>query len=179
MKIFKSRMSVYDIVQISLFSSFIAVCAIITVNIGIVPINLALVAVYLSGYLLYSFKAFLSVAIYVLIGCVGIPVFAGFKGGFAVILGPTGGFILSYLLVALIVGTGARYFKRKTAMMCLLMGLGLIVCYLLGTLWFSIYLKTEFLKAFSVCVLPFIPFDIGKILITAILGKRIVRAKFN
>lgn len=179
MKIIRRTMSAYDIVQISLFSAFISVCSIITINIGIVPINFALVAIFITGYLLDSFKSFFSVLVYILLGCVGIPVFAGFKGGFSVILGPTGGFILSYLFVVLIVGLGAKYFKKRMTIMCLFMGLGLIVCYLFGTLWFSINLKTEFVKAFSVCVLPFIPFDIGKIFIALLLGKKIVRVNFN
>ena len=85
------RLSTQKIVYTALFVALIAVCAIIQVPIGMVPISLATLAVILSGLILGPWLGLLSTLCYLLLGLVGVPIFAGFKGGLSVIAGPTGG----------------------------------------------------------------------------------------
>lgn len=99
-----------------------------------------------------------------------MPVFAGFKGGLGVIFGPTGGFILSYVAVAFVIGVFSWRGKAVLGV-CL----GLLICYLKGTLWFMIIMKVTFLQAVSVAVLPFVVPDIVKCIIGFYIGKRIKR----
>ena len=93
-----------QIVLASLMAALTAVGAYIYVPIGPVPIVLSTLFVVLSGLLLGSRWGFTSMALYLLVGAIGIPVFAGGKGGFAHFLGPTGGYLCGYLLASWVTG---------------------------------------------------------------------------
>ena len=107
------RLSTQKIVYTALFVALIAVCAIIQVPIGMVPISLATLAVILSGLILGPWLGLLSTLCYLLLGLVGVPIFAGFKGGLSVIAGPTGGYLIGYLAISLFSGL----FRRKKAVL--------------------------------------------------------------
>ena len=153
------------------FAALTAVLSQISVPIGPVPINLALMAPVI-GAALYGIKAgVLSQAVYILLGAVGLPVFAGFKGGLSVLLGPTGGYITGYLLCAAVVGFLTR--KRKTAARYITAAAaGTLICYFFGTLWFTYLQKTNFIAALSLCVFPFLPGDTVKIILDVIIIKK-------
>ena len=91
----RKRISVYDLVMVALFAALIAVCAWVTVP-GSVPFTLQTMGVFLAVGLLGGKRGTLAVLIYILLGCVGLPVFAGFSGGIGVILGSTGGYIVGF-----------------------------------------------------------------------------------
>jgi len=167
------RVSVFSMVMCALFAALTAVLSQIQIPIGPVPINLALLSVFLAGGILGWRCGALSQLVYVLAGAVGVPVFAGFSGGFGVAFGPTGGFILSYILCALLIGWLCERFGRKIRTLALAMGAALVLCYLLGCLWFVFTMKSTFAYAVSVCVTPFVVFDLIKISLATVLSVRL------
>ncbi len=161
-------LGVKRLVRCAVFILFISICSIFALPFGAVPLSLgllALVAVSMAGGVRI---ALFSVLGYLLLGAVGLPVFAGFKGGLGVIFGPTGGFLLSYIAVAIVIGFFALRGKAVLGIV-----LGLLVCYLKGSLWFMIVMKVSFIQAISVAVLPFVVPDIIKCILGYYIGKRI------
>lgn len=127
---------------------------------GGVPITLALLAVLLISEL-FSWRISLgAVILYVALGAVGLPVFAGFAGGFQVIIGPTGGFILTYPIIAFVVSK----FKGKSIKNCILGLVSTIACYIIGSLWLSFTTSSEFLPTLGAVALSCIVPDTAKIL---------------
>lgn len=134
------------------------------------PISFANLAIYFSACILGAKKSTLSVIIYLLIGCIGIPVFAGFSAGFSKVAGPTGGYLIGFLFIAFISGFFVEKFENKISMYILGMILSTAICYLFGTVWLSMQLKLSFNTALLMGVIPFIPGDFVKILIASLLG---------
>ncbi len=160
------RLSTQKIVYTALFVALIAVCAIIQVPIGMVPISLATLAVMLSGLILGPWLGLLATLCYLLLGLVGVPIFAGFKGGLSVIAGPTGGYLIGYLAIALFSGL----FRRKNAVLAVAgIILGNFLCYLFGTLRFLSVTDYALKSALAVCVWPFLPGDAMKIALSYLL----------
>ena len=156
----------------ALFVALTAVCAQITIPIGAVPISLSLLPVLLCAALLPLPDALLSMAAYLLLGALGLPVFSGLSGGFGKLLGPTGGYIIGYLPCAAVIGLLLRR-RDGYALRCLAMALGVLACYALGTVWFMVSRQVALMSALSVCVLPFLPFDAVKIALAALLAGRL------
>ncbi len=182
-----------DMILIGLFAALIAVCAQIQIP-ATVPFTLQTFAIFLAVGLLGGKRGTVSVVIYILLGMVGLPVFAGFKGGIAALLGTTGGYIIGFIFSALLMWalekpvsslfgkeTGADSKKnifRKMAGPAISMILGLIVCYIFGTAWFVIvYTNTKepigILTALGWCVFPFIIPDLIKIALALVLTLRL------
>ena len=165
-----------------LFAALTAICSWISIPLGFtpVPMNLATLAVLLAGGLLGARYGAVSLTVYTLVGAVGVPVFAGFRGGFSVIAGPTGGYIVGYIAAAFVVGllvslayTGVNKSARQTLLMVTAMVAGLAVCYALGTAWFIISTHSEFKAALVACVVPFLPGEIIKIIAGTLLVKKL------
>lgn len=157
----------------ALFVAFISICSQIAIHIGMVPISMSLLAVFLAGLFLGTKYGTLSVIVYILLGITGIPVFAGAKGGLAIILGPTGGFLVGYILCVVIVGFVADRFNKQKIFIVLGMVVAVITCYIAGVLWFSIITENGFYRSLKLCVIPFIPGDIIKIFISIIIYYKI------
>lgn len=165
----------YSIVIVGFFAALTVVFSQISFPINAVPINLALIAVFTSAGLLGFAKGVLSQVIFVLLGAVGLPVFAGFKGGIGALLGPTGGYIIGFVFVAAIVGGTVKIFGQKLVPLVISMVIGLAVCYLFGTLWFTVISGKGFIEALMVCVVPFILFDLAKIALSTFLVLKLKR----
>lgn len=163
----------------AMFTAIICVMAQITIPTQPIPFSLSLFSIFLTGALLKPKSAFLSTLTYILLGAFGIPVFAGFRSGFQALLGMTGGYIMAYPLMALVVSIVIKKTRRYQVFWLVTgMLLSLILCYLLGTIWFTFISGSGFTYALSVCVIPFIPFDIVKIVlatITSIVIKKTLR----
>ena len=127
-------------------------------------------AIYLTIILLDKKRATISVAVYLLIGFVGLPVFSGFTGGAGKLLGPTGGYLIGYLALSWVAGTVLERLERS---MILALSIGTVGLYLVGTLWLMFQSKLDFVTALSIGVLPFIIFDIVKIIAAVMLGNSI------
>lgn len=163
----------------ALMAAVMCVVAPLSVPIGPIPISLATLVVYLAGALLGGKKGTLAVAIYILIGAVGVPVFSGYSGGVAKLLGVTGGYIVGYLPCAAIVGFGIDRFggnsvsvagKRFPWAYPVAMIVGTIVLYALGTAWFMAQSGNPLMGSLSMCVIPFLPGDAAKIVVATVLG---------
>lgn len=144
----------------------------LTLPISPVPISLGTLAIYFIPYVLGMKRGTISCLIYLLIGLVGLPVFTGFSSGPAKLLGPTGGYLVGYIFMALICGF---VIDRTNKMpMCFLgMILATAVLYLFGTVWLAYQAGMNFGEALAAGVLPFIPGDIAKIVIAMIAGPQI------
>lgn len=157
----------------ALFAAMTAVCSQIAVPMPWgVPINLALFSVYLAGALLGPLWGTVSQLVYVALAAIGVPVLAGLGGGPAMLFGKTGGYVLGYLLAALLVGLLARTWGRGIPQLALAMVLGCAGCYTLGTLWFMVLTGTGLWQSLLWCVLPYLPGDAIKIALAAVLAKR-------
>ena len=161
------------LVLTALFAAVQCVLSLVSVPLPFspVPFTLGLLAVFLTGSFLPPVNAFIAEIVYLLIGIVGIPVFAGFKSGVAVLAGPTGGFLIAYPFMALITALFIRFFSKKSKFLLPLAGMiiSIAVCYVLGTAVFCIYAKTSVAEALPKVVLPFIPFDCVKAVIASAL----------
>jgi len=163
------HISIYDLCIMAVFTAIIAVMAQIVIPLPYgVPLTLQTLAISLAGVILGAKKGTLSVVVYVLIGAVGAPVFAGFTGGFGIVFGPTGGFILSFPLLALAAGIGAE--KNSKSRLWVGLVVGVMTNYLCGVVYYSIVTSNDLLTSFVACVLLFIPTDILKITAAGLLG---------
>ena len=166
-------MKTRDLVVCSLFASMTAVLSQISIPLpNGIPLTLQLFAVFLCGVILGAKKGFISTLVYVVLGAIGLPVFAGFTGGFQYIVGYSGGFIISFPLVAFIIG----FVSEKTDNMVLILLstiLGLIVSYTIGTLVFSLVTNTSISASLAACVIPFIFTDLLKCFIATVIGLKL------
>src|SRR5215211_310709 len=137
-----------------------------------VPFTLQVLAVILSGLLLGPRYGALAQVVYVLLGAVGLPVFAQFSGGLGVVLGPTGGYILSYPLAAALAGLAAANATRRRALWASFIWgcAGLAIIYALGATWLAVITQLPFAAALAQGVLPFVPFDLIKVALAALVA---------
>ena len=158
----KKKSSV-KIVLCGIFAAFTAICAMISIPFGPVPMNLAHIAIFVSAWILGPMWAAISQLIYIVLGMIGLPVFSNFSAGLGHILGPTGGYILAYPLVAYISGHVFNYKKIK-GIRSIILGvvLGWVVEYLTGTIYYSAVTGVTMWASVVVCVLPFVIGDICK-----------------
>ncbi len=164
--------------EIALMSAVLCVISPFTIPVPMspVPLSLALFGVYLAAVLLGAKRGAICVLIYLLLGLVGLPVFSGFSGGIGVLAGPTGGYIIGYVLCALVIGLLVEQGMHTIFTMTL----GTLVCYCFGTIWFLIIMKGTYtlIQALLVCVVPYLIFDLIKILAAAAVAvpiRKIVR----
>ncbi len=167
-----------ELVFAGLCTALTAVAAQISVPLPFTPVPFAMsvFAVYLAGALLPMREALLSQIAYLLLGAAGLPVFAGFHAGLGVLAGPTGGFLVMYPVMAVLVAFVCRASGRKTVpvlaagMLC-----ALAACYLGGSLWFCVVAKMGWTKSLGLTVAPFLPLDLVKVAACAPLAAALCR----
>ncbi|NLD48618.1 MAG: biotin transporter BioY [Clostridiaceae bacterium] len=164
---------VYQIVTIGIMAAVICILGPLSIPIGVIPISFTNLAIYFVLYALGMIKGTISYIVYMFIGFVGVPVFSGFTGGPLKLLGPTGGYIIGFIFMALISGVVIDKFFDKWYLCFAGMVSGTAVCYIFGTLWLSYQANMPISAALFAGVIPFIPGDLAKILIAACLGPRI------
>ena len=175
----------YDMAYIAVFTVLIAVCSWISIPTAI-PFTLQTFAVFLAVEVLGGRRGTLAVALYVLLGAIGVPVFAGFTGGLGIILRNTGGYIIGFIFSALVMWLMESIFLKKLHMRhtlfikALSMVLGLLACYTAGTIWFMlIYMRDAgpvgLATVLGWCVIPFILPDMIKIALALMLGNLLRR----
>jgi len=163
-----------DITLIALFVAITIILSQIVVPVAPVPISLSMIAIYLSGALLGWKRGGITQIIYLLIGAVGLPVFASAKGGIPVLFGPTGGYIFGYVVATIIIGFIIEKARAMNVYVIIgAMTAGLISCYLLGTIWLGFITEIGFVKALFVGVIPFIPGDILKIVVSTLIVQKL------
>lgn len=142
----------------------------IAIPISPVPISFTNLAIYFSVIILGWKKGTISFLVYLLIGFAGVPVFSNFTAGPAKLLGPTGGYLIGFIFLALIAGCFVDRFPGRIHMYVTGMVLGTLVTYLLGSGWLAYQAGMTFQAALLAGVIPYIPGDIVKITIAAVLG---------
>lgn len=135
-----------------------------------VPISLTNLAVYFALYVLGMKRGTISYCIYLLLGLVGLPVFSSFTGGAGKLFGPTGGYLIGFIFMAVISGFFIDKWEKKLYLHFIGMVLGTAVCYFFGTLWLAFSAGMDFYAALAAGVIPFIPADLAKIIIAMIAG---------
>ena len=169
-----------DMAYIALFAVLMAVCSWISIP-AVVPFTLQTFGVFVAVSVLGGKRGTLAVVLYLLMGIVGLPVFAGFSGGLGVLLGSTGGYIIGFVFTALVMWLIERLLGTKTWVLALSMLLGLAVCYAFGTAWFLVvYTKNTgaigLWTALGKCVFPYILPDCLKIALALAIRKRLAAA---
>ena len=157
----------------TLFAALTAVCAQIQIPLPPVPITLQLLPVLLCAALMSKQYAALTTAVYMLMGLVGLPVFAGMAGGAAKLFGVTGGYIIGFLPCAFIASLMIEKLGRSWWMQALSMVVGVLVCYVFGTAWFMVTKGIGLWASLTMCVIPFLPGDAIKIALAVILSLRL------
>ncbi len=176
-KIKIKKLSTLDIVYISMFTAIMTICSWISIPTSI-PFTLQTFGVFLSVVVLGGKRGTFAVLIYILLGMIGIPVFAGFTGGIGVLFGSTGGYIIGFLFSAIAMWFIEFLLGKKKWTLLLSMSIGLLVCYIFGTIWFVIVYahNSESIGVLTVlmwCVIPYIIPDIIKIALALSLSKRL------
>ena len=154
--------------RVALMAAFTAAAAQITIPLFPVPFTLQVLAVVLCGLLLGPRYGALAMAVYLFVGAIGVPVFFGFTGGIGHILGPTGGYLISYPLAAALAGFGARAVANAPRRRALVTGfawgcVALAIIYAFGAAWLSVVSDLPIAVAVAQGVLPFVVFDLIKV----------------
>jgi len=172
----KNTLTIQEITMIGIFTAVTVVLAQISIPLPFtpIPISMGVVAVYIAGIMLKPKHALLTQLCYLLLGAVGIPVFANFRGGAGVLIGPTGGYLMVYPVVAFFIAiimnsckgrqtesTQSKkvHFLKAGLTLCV----ALLIMYLGGTIWLCIMTGSTFAAGLAMAVYPFIPLDIVKI----------------
>lgn len=145
----------------ALMAALIAAGAQIAIPLPLVPVNLALLAVLLTGLVLPRRQAIAAVLLYLLMGALGLPVFSGFRGGPQALFGPGGGYLIGYLFAAGTVSS-LRDRARSFTGRLLLCALAVLACYIPGALWLGFLTGKPLPETLSFGVLPFLPGDLLK-----------------
>lgn len=141
-----------------------------------VPISLTNFAIFLAIFVLRMKNGTISFIIYLLLGAVGVPVFSSFRGGLQVLAGPTGGYLIGFIFLALIMGFALDHFDRKLVPTIIGMIIGMAVCYAFGTVWLAKLLSLSFKEGLMMGVIPYLAGDVAKIIIAAIVGPKLYGA---
>jgi len=175
----KSRLSVRDMALCGLFAAILAVSAWLTIP-GPVPFTLQTFGIFAALGLLGGKRGTVSIVVYLILGAVGLPVFSGFRGGFGVLLGTTGGYIAGFLLSGLLYWGMTALLGGQLWVRLLAMVLGLLLCYAAGTAWFLVvYLQSTgpigLGAVLAKCVVPFLIPDGCKLALAWLLSTRLSR----
>lgn len=174
------KITTYQMAVTALMAAVLCVIGPLSVPIGAIPISLSNFVISLTVWLLGPKFGTLSVAIYLALGAVGMPVFSGYGGGLAKLAGPTGGYLIGYLAMALIGGLFVEKSKGNPVVSGIGLVIGVAVSYVFGTAWFVFQMGCELSYALAVCVYPFIAFDLAKVIVACVIGallrKRLTQA---
>lgn len=173
----KSYLKTLDLAYVGLAVALIAICSWISIPTAI-PFTMQTFAVFAVVGILGMYRGTIAVLVYILLGAVGVPVFAEFSGGIGVLFRNTGGYIMGFLFTALVTGAIIKLFGKKVWVMAAAMAVGLLVCYAFGTAWFMVvYARNNgavgIATALSWCVIPYIIPDLVKIALAVLLTKRV------
>lgn len=190
-KITIMRLKTQDITKAALLAAMLGVSAYITIPLGFTPISLTLqtLLVNMTAMLLTPSMSFMTILVYILVGLVGVPIFSGGAGGPAKLFGPTGGYILAFLIAAPVMSaTKNIFFKlfRKfirsdatakiTAYSVNAIIVGMVIIYAFGTAYMMLLLGKKVGEVLPLTVVPFIPIDIAKCIAAAAIAVPVIRA---
>lgn len=168
------KQKTFNLTLTALFSVLIIICSWIQIP-SAIPFTLQTFAVFLSLCLLGGKSGLAATGVYILLGAVGLPVFHGFTGGIGILAGNTGGYILGFIPAGFIYWLITKKAGEKPLTKALALSVGLIACYICGTLWYTFVAgNLNGLRAVMLtCVVPFIIPDIIKIILAVTLSQRL------
>lgn len=174
-----TRQQTKELVYIAFFAVLIAACSWLSVP-TLVPFTMQTFAVFMTLILLGGKRGTISVCIYLLLGAIGAPVFAGFTGGFGVLFGSTGGYLFGFLAITLLYWIAVKHPGERPILEIGILILGLFLCYALGTIWFIlVYTATTgevgIITALWWCVIPYIIPDLVKLVLAYKIADRLRR----
>lgn len=161
-------MKLRNMVRCGCCAALMAVCAWLSVPVGDIAITMQTFGVFLTLLLLGGAQGTVACGVYLLLGAVGLPVFSGFQGGLGILLSPTGGYLLGFLALAL-----CYWALKKPLGEMVALGLGLLLCYGCGTVWFYFMYGGSFWMVLVKCVVPYLIPDACKLLLARLISKRI------
>ena len=181
----KNRAFIYDMVLISISAALITVCSWISIPVGPVPFTLQTLGILAVMLTTGGRRGTIAILVYLALGAVGVPVFAGFKGGIASFAGPTGGFLIGFLASALVYWLLEKLFLKKlmtTPVKTWVFGMLAflifeVIMYIVGVIWFMTVYAAQtgpvgLATVMSWCVIPFIIPDIVKMAVAVLIGER-------
>lgn len=168
-------LSISNMAIIAIMTALTCILAPLSIAIPVspVPISLTNLVIYFSLYLLGAKRATISYLVYLLLGMVGIPVFSGYTGGLQKLAGPTGGYIIGFIFMAIIAGIFIEKFSKNVVLQLIGMILGTAVCYAFGTVWLAHVASLNFKAALFAGVIPYLPGDFIKMLLALTIGATI------
>lgn len=169
----EKKFSITQIAVIGVMTAVICILAPFSLPIGPVPISFTNLAIYIALYVLGMKRGTISYLIYLLIGLVGVPVFSGFTGGPQKLFGPTGGYLIGFIPMAVIAGIVIDKCMKKWYFCLFAMIAGTWVCYLFGTAWLAFQANMTFKAALAAGVIPFIIEDLIKMVLALLIGPQI------
>ena len=169
-----------DLAYVAVCATLMAVCSWISIP-ATVPFTLQTFAVFCSLGLLGGRRGTAAILVYLLLGALGVPVFAGFSGGIGILFGTTGGYLLGFILMGLVYWLGERLSMDSRNIRIISMILGLLLCYAFGTAWFMfVYARQTGAIALGTalawCVVPFLLPDLVKMALALLLSGRLRKA---
>ncbi len=171
------NLSTRKLAYTALMAVVLCICSWITVPFA-VPFTMQTFAVFCSLLLLGGKLGTLSIGVYILLGMAGLPVFSGFRGGIGHIIGPTGGYIVGFLFSGLFYILCEPLLEKNGKLKIPVLAGGLLLCYLVGTMWFKVVTGTGgaeygFWKILSICVFPFLLPDALKLILAVFVSNRV------
>lgn len=166
-----------NLAYIGLFVALMAICSWISIP-TTVPFTLQTFAVFVAVGLLGGKRGTIAVIVYVLLGALGLPVFANFEGGLGAVLGTTGGYLIGFIFAALEMWLVTKVWGRGVVPLSVSMLLGMVIYYVFGTAWFMVvYMQTTgpvgLVTVLGWCVIPFIIPDVIKAAVAVIVCRRL------
>lgn len=168
----KAFMSAYDVSITAMFVVILAVCAWISIPTPTqISFTLQTFAVCFGAAMLGFKRGMFAIIAYIALGALGVPVFSGFVG-FAALAGPTAGYIVGFVFTTAVVGLQKTFFNNKIVPLIISMIIGVLLCYVCGTLWFYVYAggSKTIGALLSLCVVPYLLWDGLKIALAALLS---------
>lgn len=168
-----------NLVFVALFAALEAVTGFIAIPLPFSPVPIVLqnMMCVLTGLLMGSLYGSLSTLLFLVLGAIGLPIFSGGSGGFARFLGPTGGFLYGYLIATLVAGfiVGTPKLNKKTSVWKIILAtfLAFVAMYIPGSIHFSLLLSKSFKETMTLCVLPYLPFDLLKAIFCVLIAMRL------
>lgn len=165
-----SKLTIHQMAAIALMTALMCVLGPLSIPIGPVPISFTNFVIYLAVYLLGAKYGTISYCIYLLLGMAGLPVFSGYSGGIAKLAGPTGGYLVGFIFMAILTGIFIKIKPGTILLPIFGMVLGTTVAYIFGTAWFVVEAECTLWYALTACVFPFLIGDAAKILLASKIG---------
>ncbi|WP_446898618.1 biotin transporter BioY [Clostridium sp. LBM24168] len=173
----KKKLTIRDVIYSALLAAITSVLSYVAVPIPFspVPITGQSLAVMIAGCVLTPFQAGFSMIIFLLLGCIGVPVFSGGRAGIGIVVGKSGGYLIGYFVGAVIISILTRKNRSITRMFvaCIIAGIGVV--HFMGAAWLGFIMNIGIKKAFLIGSLPFLPGDFLKAIASVFISSRLNR----